>query len=351
MLDEAVRGERVDKSTYEAALPQLRVDLLNAQYDLRSAPFAAVVVVAGDDRGGANDTVNILHEWMDSRYLDTTVFRELTQDELERPRFWRTWMALPAKGRTGIWAGGVLRVINHRLDGNINDNELEGFARHLQRMRAELVADGTLVLKLWFHLPRAEHERRLKKAKRNPRLGWRVDELDWVVSGRLPAATPLIERFLRETELPGLPWDVIDGTSWRSRNLTTGQLLRDAMVGALATHPCHGGRRLQGHPNCSADGGGAEVPLSLAVLEPPAPRRPDGDHGPADVHRRGALDPGPGQRQAIRTARRARDRGRRAGGARATEEEAEAGLRTGPAGRRCGLPAPQPARTEPRWRW
>ena len=230
LLDEAVRGERVAKAAYDAALPQLRVDLLNAQYDLRSADFAAVVVVAGDDRQGANDTVNILHEWLDSRYLDTTVFRELTQEESERPRFWRTWMALPAKGRTGIWAGGVLRVINHRLDGNINDDELEAFARHLQRMQAELVADGTLVLKLWFHLPHAEHERRLKKAKKNPRLGWRVDELDWVVSERLPAATPLIERFLRETELPGVPWYVIDGTSWRSRNLTTGQLLRDAIV-------------------------------------------------------------------------------------------------------------------------
>ena len=234
MLDEAVRGERVAKAAYDAALPQLRVDLLNAQYDLRSAEFAAVVVVAGDDRQGANDTVNILHEWLDSRYLDTTVFRELTQEESERPRFWRTWMALPARGRTGIWAGGVLRVINHRLDGNINDDELEAFARHLQRMQAELVAGGTLVLKLWFHLPHAEHERRLKKAKKNPRLGWRVDELDWIVSERLPAATPLIERFLRETELPGVPWYVIDGTSWRSRNLTTGQLLRDAIVGALA---------------------------------------------------------------------------------------------------------------------
>ena len=83
------KGSRISKEDYAERVPQLRVDLINAQYDLKSAGFPVLILISGDDRVGANEVVNVLHEWMDARYMHTRVFGRPTDEELERPRFWR----------------------------------------------------------------------------------------------------------------------------------------------------------------------------------------------------------------------------------------------------------------------
>ena len=105
MLEAAEQGLKISKDEYAAAEPGLRVELINAQYDLQNADFSVVLVIAGDDRIGMNETIQFMHEWMDARYLQTHIFLLPTHDELERPRFWRYWRALPPQGRIGVYAG------------------------------------------------------------------------------------------------------------------------------------------------------------------------------------------------------------------------------------------------------
>ena len=62
-------------------MPELRVDLVNAQYDLRDADFPVVVIVAGDDRIAANEVVNRLNEWLDTRFIRTHVMGERSEAE------------------------------------------------------------------------------------------------------------------------------------------------------------------------------------------------------------------------------------------------------------------------------
>ena len=81
MFEAAEIGATVCKEDYEAALPQLRTDLINAQFDLKKADFPVLLMLAGDDRVGCNEVLNVLHEWMDARYLQASVFGELTPEE------------------------------------------------------------------------------------------------------------------------------------------------------------------------------------------------------------------------------------------------------------------------------
>ena len=53
-------GNKVDKASYKEAVPQLRVDLLNLQFDLKTAPFSMVVVLAGVDRIGCDNESTLL---------------------------------------------------------------------------------------------------------------------------------------------------------------------------------------------------------------------------------------------------------------------------------------------------
>ena len=51
-----------------------------------TARFPVIIVFAGVDGAGKSETVNLLNEWMDPRWIVTTAFGEPSDEEAERPR-------------------------------------------------------------------------------------------------------------------------------------------------------------------------------------------------------------------------------------------------------------------------
>ena len=89
MILDRVERRRVSKEEYRTLVPDLRVRLLNAQFDLRRADFPVLVLVCGSDHTASNETIDLLHEWLDARYLETQVFLDPTDEERQRPASWR----------------------------------------------------------------------------------------------------------------------------------------------------------------------------------------------------------------------------------------------------------------------
>ena len=79
----------VPRSEYDAEVARLRWELLNAQQALRGAAFPLIVLFGGVDGAGKRETVHLLSEWMDPRWIVDRAFDEPSQDERERPPFWR----------------------------------------------------------------------------------------------------------------------------------------------------------------------------------------------------------------------------------------------------------------------
>ena len=96
-----------------------------------------LLLVAGDDRVGCNEVLNLLHEWMDARYLRTHVFGPMTKEEARQPRFWRLWRALPGRGELGIFAGSwATEVIALKLRGEIDEAQFDRQCAHLRGLQA-----------------------------------------------------------------------------------------------------------------------------------------------------------------------------------------------------------------------
>jgi polyphosphate:AMP phosphotransferase len=247
MFESAEIGHKVTKQVYRKEEPDLRQALLEAQYRLLGqARFPVVLLVNGVDGAGKGETVNLLNEWMDPRHIRTEAFGPAEPEEHERPALWRYWRALPPRGRIGILFGSwytepiLKRVLGHSKRAHFQ-RELERI-RHFERM---LVAEGVLVIKLWFHLSRAAQKKRLEGLEADPRTRWRVTAEDWKRYRHYDEFVSVCEAALRETSTGEAPWHVIDGSDPRYRALAVGRLVLDAMV-----------RRLDGPP---------------PVVAPPAP--------------------------------------------------------------------------------
>ena len=231
MFETAELERELSKSEYARRVPELRTQLLRVQNELlASAQFSVIIVIAGVDGAGKGDTVNVLHQWMDPRFLETHAIGEPTDEERERPPMWRFWRGLPPKGRTGIFFGSwYTDPILRRVYGESSDLELEAALAHVNVFEKQLVDDGTLLVKFWFHLSKKAQEQRLKTLSGDPKLSWRVTDRDWKHFGLYDKFVAVSDRVIRGTSTGEAPWRIIEGSNSRYRDVSVGQYLRDAI--------------------------------------------------------------------------------------------------------------------------
>jgi len=231
MFDEFEGKHEISKQERHALEPQLRIDLLNAQFDLRSADFPVLVILAGDDGPACDETIDLLHEWMDARTMDTRVFLEPTEEERARPRFWRYWRTLPAKGQIGLQLGGwPLMAVADRVLGDLGRKGLERRLAVIKSFERTLAADGVLLVKFWFHLSKKEHKKRYKKARTAPKRRLHIDKRAKRLIERYDKLIPVAEHVVRDTDVASAPWVIIDGADRDYRDITVARTLLDVIT-------------------------------------------------------------------------------------------------------------------------
>ena len=236
MLESAEIGHKISKEVYARQEPKLREALLNAQYDLsQSGRGPVLLVISGVEGGGRGETANKLTEWMDPRHIRVVAFGARTAEEVERPPVWRYWRVLPPKGKLGIfmsaWYNELMLTF---IGGKVDDAGLHARMERIRQHERTLTDEGTVLLKFWIHLSKAEQKKRLKKLDSDPRTSWRVTPDDWKAYRIYSRKHDLWEHLLRETSTGEAPWYVVEGVDERYRNLTVGKILLDALQTTLA---------------------------------------------------------------------------------------------------------------------
>ena len=106
-------------------MPALREDLLDVQRGLREDPPSSVIILFGGvDGGGKSESVNLLNEWMDPRWLLTRAYGSTVGRRARAARYWRFWRDLPPRGRIGFFLSAwVSRPLIDRVHRRINRAE------------------------------------------------------------------------------------------------------------------------------------------------------------------------------------------------------------------------------------
>lgn len=230
MFRTAELGRKVSKDDFAELAPALRIEMLELQYRLRNCPFPAIVVFAGVDGAGKSESVNLLNEWMDPRWIESHAYGEPSDEERERPEFWRYWRDLPGKGRIGLFLSSWYSApVLDRAHGRIGDSDLDERLREVAAFEKMLADDGALILKFWMHLGKDAQKQRLKKLEKDPLEAWRVTETDWQHWQMYDAFIGAAERTIRVTSAGHAPWAIVEGADARYRSLTVLTSLRDAL--------------------------------------------------------------------------------------------------------------------------
>ncbi|MBK8174730.1 MAG: polyphosphate:AMP phosphotransferase [Rhodospirillales bacterium] len=230
MFRTAELGRCVPKDEYHTAVPQLRAGLLEVQQQLRTAPFPVIIVFGGVDKGGKIETINLLNEWLDPRWLITRAYGPPSDEMAERPEYWRYWRDLPRKGRIGLFLRcWYSRPILDRVYGQTSEAEFDAALDRIIAFERCLTDDNALILKYWMHLGKQAQKDRLTKLEANPLTRWRVNKSDWDHWHLYEKFIAAAERTIRRTSTGRASWQIVEGADKRYRSLTVGKSILDAI--------------------------------------------------------------------------------------------------------------------------
>lgn len=234
MFETAEVGNKYPKEKFNREEPRLREKLLKVQKRLAAADLSVIVIVSGVEGAGKEETVNLLHEWMDARGIETHAMWDTTDEETQRPFMWRFWRVLPPKGRIGIFFGSWYTApIIDRVFERSTDSDFDRALDRVSELEQMLVNENTLLLKFWMHLSKKRQRKRLKELSKDPRQSWRVTKMDWKFFGMYDDFRRVSEHALRRTSTGDSPWHVVEGEDHRWRSITVMKTILGALTERL----------------------------------------------------------------------------------------------------------------------
>lgn len=238
MFETAEIGAKVDKEIYKKELPRLREALLAAQKGLAASNRAVVVLMGGVEGGGKSETVNLILEWLDARGVEVHALGEPSDEERERPPYWRVWRLLPPKGRLAFFVGSWYTApIIQRAFRDLGTKDYDEALDRIVTFEKMISNEGVVVVKFWLHLSKDEQRERFEELESDPKTSWRVTKHDWKFAKRYDKFRKISEEALRKTDTAEAPWHIVEATDHRHRNLTVGRTLLQRITEALAAKP------------------------------------------------------------------------------------------------------------------
>ncbi len=198
----------------------------------------AVIVCEGWDASGKGGAIQRLTAKCDPRAYRVWPIAAPTDEEKSRHYLWRFWRRLPAAGEVAIfdrsWYG---RVLVERVEGFAAEAEWRRAYDEINEYEAQLRADGTVLVKLFFHVTREVQDQRLRDRLDHPWKRWKVTAEDFRNRGRREEYLAAIKEMFERTDTRWAPWRAIDGNDKKAARIAVLAMVADALAAALPAGP------------------------------------------------------------------------------------------------------------------
>lgn len=244
MFEAAELGRKASKGEYAEEEPRLHTALLKRQRELTEAQVPVIIIVSGVEGAGKGEVVNLLNTWLDTRGIETCAFWDESDEERQRPHYWRFWRVLPARGSMAIMFGSwyTQPIVDH-VFGRMDQSDFERKLHRIQEHEQLLTDDGALIVKFWFHLTAPTQQKRLKAELKGKKL--KLSPVLKRYAKHYDAFVKVSERAIRITDTGPSPWYLIEAEDRRYRNLAVGRTLLEVFERRLRGQPADDGRGIR----------------------------------------------------------------------------------------------------------
>jgi polyphosphate kinase 2 (PPK2 family) len=217
-LDDLVH-EEISAKSYKHDLRQAQLELLTWQRRLTETKNNVVVVMEGPDAAGKGGAIKRLLERLDPRLVRVHSTVKPSTEEYGRHYLWRFWSRLPPYGWMAVfdrsWYG---RVLVERVEGFCETAEWKRAYREINEFERQLLDDGTILVKFYLFITKAEQLTRFKSREADPYKHWKISDEDWRNRRHWKENMEAAEEMLVKTSTERAPWHVIGANfKWHTR--------------------------------------------------------------------------------------------------------------------------------------
>jgi polyphosphate kinase 2 (PPK2 family) len=245
VLEKVDLSAKVSKKHFKRVMPALQNRLFEVQKASWDARIPVVILFEGWDAAGKGTSIQKLTSPLDPRGYKLYPIRAARTYEKKRPWLWRFWTRLPARGEWAIfdrsWYG---RVMVERVEKLVPETEWRRAYRDIVDFERTLADDGTLIIKFFLHISKAEQKRRFNKLAKDPLTAWHVAPEDWEHHYRYDDWLLAYEEAFERTETEWGPWTIVEATD---RRYTWLKIYR-TVIGSLETRLGLAPLELPAHP-------------------------------------------------------------------------------------------------------
>ena len=243
---------------YRKKLRKLVDELEDLQRRLYASDKHSVLLVfQAMDAAGKDSTIRAVMSGVDPTGCQVFSFKQPSSEELDHDFLWRTAKSLPQRGRIGVFNRSyyeevlVVRVHPEYLGGQKLPYKVD--LEELWQQRYESIRDhekhlarnGTVVLKFWLNVSRAEQRKRFLSRLEEPQKNWKFSAGDVEESGHWNEYMHAYEQALNATSRPWAPWYAIPADDKPFARLQVAEIIVDALKSLDLQYPEVSARHLE----------------------------------------------------------------------------------------------------------
>ena len=198
----------------------------------------AIVVCEGWDAAGKGGAIQRLTATCDPRAYKVWPIAAPDGEERAHHYLWRFWRRMPGAGEIAIfdrsWYG---RVLVERVEGYATEAEWRRAYDEINELEAQLGADGTTIVKLFFHVTQEVQDERLRARLEHEWKRWKVSAEDLRNRARRKDYLAAVRDMLAETDTRWAPWTAIDGNDKKAARIAALTQVAEALAAALPPGP------------------------------------------------------------------------------------------------------------------
>ena len=228
------------------ALESVRIELGEFQDTLYAhAKYSVLICLQGTDTAGKDSLIREVFKDFNARGVVVHSFKVPTELELKHDYIWRHYIALPAKGKFGVFNRThyenvlVTRVhpeyiMNEHIPGisSVDDIDQSFWDKRFEQINnfeRHIAENGTIIFKFFLHLSKEEQRQRLLRRLELKKKNWKFSPGDLKERLIWDQYQKCYEDALNNTSKPHAPWFVIPADNKKAARLIVATILHEEL--------------------------------------------------------------------------------------------------------------------------
>ena len=228
------------------ALENIRIELGEFQDTMYAhGKYSVLICLQGTDTAGKDSLIREVFKDFNARGVVVHSFKVPTELELKHDYIWRHYIALPAKGKFGVFNRThyenvlVTRVhpeyiLNEHIPGihNVSDIDQNFWDKRFEQINnfeRHIAENGTIIFKFFLHLSKEEQRQRLLRRLALRKKNWKFSPGDLKERLIWDKYQKCYEEAINNTSKPHAPWFVVPSDNKKAARVIVAAILLEEL--------------------------------------------------------------------------------------------------------------------------